>query len=143
MLMNMMLDTTTAYDAKGPKGGPDLSTWKFFSLVSGTLTAHAGSGLADYNIVSLMSDPGKNYGIQFGMGANDKDPLMGLSSWIKVQNANCGPTDPTTGNCRLYNGDINVSVTTMPLPVGMALLPAGLGMLGALRLRKKRRAPAA
>lgn len=139
LLMDMTQDTVNSYDAKGPKGNPDLSKWKFFTLDSGSLTAHPGSGLDDYDIVSLMSPANKDYAIQFGLGANDKDSFLGLSSWIKMRNTNCDEQNQT-GDCTLYGGDINVSLEPVPLPVGIALLPVGLGLLGGMRLRQKKKA---
>lgn len=110
--------------------GADTSLWTFYDLDSNktsTLTALAGSPFADFDL-SLRGAPLKG---QFGLGANDKDNVLGFSTWVYFNQSNC------TVSCQSYAGDINIRLSAVPLPAGLLLLTSGLALLGAARTRRK------
>ena len=82
---------------------------------------------------SIVKPKGVLEGVQLGLGANDKDAGLGLSSWILMQRSGCS-------TCEIEKGDINVSLTSMPLPPGLAMLPVAVGLLGGLRWRNRKTA---
>ena len=126
-------DPGTYKDAPGYAG--DRSDWRFFELDAGQtsmLTALAGSeALGSYDM-TLRGDPLK---VQFGIGANDKDPtLLGLSTWIDFTEK--AGTCAQTG-CRSYAGDINITLSQVPVPAALPLLAAGIGGLGFVGRRRR------
>ena len=123
---------------KKPYGSdPDTSGWKFYDFVSAQLISKT-EGIASL----LLEMRGAGLKVQFGVGANDKDPeLLGLSTWFTAYEGKC-----IEDECQKYYGDINIvleeddgSSGSIPLPAGLFLLPAAMGMLGAAGGMARRR----
>lgn len=124
-----LVETADPGSYKNPLGA-DTNLWTFYDLdpnKSSTLTALAGSPFVDFDI-SLRGAPLKG---QFGIGANDKDNVLGFSTWVNFDQTNC------TVSCQSYAGDINIRLQPVPLPAGMLLITSALALLGATRSRRK------
>ncbi|MEO3414784.1 hypothetical protein AAFO92_09025 [Roseovarius sp. CAU 1744] len=117
---------------------PDFSQWKFYDFTSAQLISKT-AGIASF----YLEMRGDGLKVQFGVGANDKDPLkLGLSTWFTARELNC-----LGDQCQSYHGDFNIVLEpgggsgVVPLPASALLLPAALGMLGAAgRVARRRKA---
>ena len=122
---------------KKPYGSdPDTSDWKFYDFVSAQLISKT-DGIASL----FLEMRGEGLKVQVGIGANDKDPTkLGLSTWFTAYEGKC-----IEDECQKYLGDINIVLEpgggtgSVPLPAGLLLLPAAMGMLGAAGGMARRR----
>ena len=130
-----------------------LTDWTAFEFIAGSLTVIGDLTLnsrqsmdgpmesfsfSDGDVLTLFGRPTNGmFGFQVGEGANGKNLNFGMAGWF-------GFTDESgTRYCDgKYNiCDFNVDLTgedppVVPLPLGVFLLPAGLGLMWSLKRRK-------
>lgn len=70
-----------------------------------------------------------------GMGANDKNSDFGMSVWFFTNGANGGTANPCGSGSVC---DFNLKLTSVPVPAGIALLPAGLAVLAGMRMPRRK-----
>ena len=128
-------------------GGKYDGTWSFMDMTAATFT---GVGALDGLVLSLSAFPDpsvEDIPFQLGEGANDKNTGLGGAGWFRwfaeVSEDYVGPSPFNSvdlGSRR--HGDINLNLelipTPVPLPAAGMMLLAGLGGLGALRMRQKK-----
>ncbi len=141
ILLNLVETSNPGAGHQKGTGLGDADSWTYYTLdssKSNTLTSL--SGLASYDIT--LDDA--MYDAQFGIGANDKNAgLLGFSSWvILTETGAC----TSYSNCSSRTGDLNLLLAgggggsgTVPLPASIVLLPAALGMFGAVGIRRRRK----
>lgn len=92
----------------------------FFTAISGVITLTDNSIDTDYIINGLAG----GYGLQYGLGANAKDPnALGASAWILGQNLGS------------HHWDLNVNLTAVPEPSSLGMLSVAL-LAGLARRRR-------
>jgi hypothetical protein len=108
---------------KGNTWANQQADWAFARDISGTLTKLSGpdAGLT-YSLERFASR--YDYWAQFGTGLNDKNGLLGMSSWLNLRllDEQGALTDT------VYRGDINLNAS-LPVPEPSAALAFGAGSL--------------
>ncbi|MFL4468914.1 VPLPA-CTERM sorting domain-containing protein [Tateyamaria armeniaca] len=118
------------------------STWSFYDIQSATLT---GVGVLDGLVMTMIGFPQAPGDIPFQLGesANDKNQGLGVSGWfswrIDSQATNTNYVARPNGSSNSH-GDININISAVPLPSAGLLLIGGVGALGAIRARRKKKA---
>ena len=133
LLLSMDLTRIAGPGAGGPKCGgdcSDISGWTYYDYITATLT---GVGDLAGIILNLEIRPINDFGVptipfQLGLGANDKDASFGGSSWF---------TWTEVGGERSGHGDVNISVSAVPLPMPALMLLTGLGVFGFVQRRQQ------
>lgn len=117
---------------------PDTSDWRFFDIAAGSFTG--GADLIGMILeIGLFPDTGVLPG-QIGIGTNSKNNYeLGLASWnswmVKSEPdaTDIAEIDFRSETTSGQHGDINISLSAVPLPAAGWLLIAGLGGLAMAR----------
>lgn len=118
-------------------GGPiDVSTWSYFRLAEGSIT---GTGAASGLNFSVLERPkGNIYPGQLGVGANGKNGELGFAVWFyTVVNDRCVHNlCGVLGRRGAQAGDVNITLSEVPVPAGFVLFATGAAAFAARRRRR-------
>lgn len=145
--VSLILDGRTGPGSMGPKkelpsgqyvengGTVDTSTWRYWDLVSGSLTGL--NTLTGLNLDLTIRPADNSMPLQLGEGANGKNTDLGLAMWFYLTKSSDCTSDFCGYFTKSYHGDFNLDLTPTPLPAGFLLFATGAAGIAAVRRRRK------
>ncbi|SEW10872.1 VPLPA-CTERM protein sorting domain-containing protein [Cognatiyoonia koreensis] len=124
-------------NTRGRTDVTDTATFTFSEMILGIMSSQAGTNLfaSDGIVNGPVTYTGGNYGDNRGLEGSDTADFINVVGGMFSVNVGMHVTEPGDW-VRVITAS---SVSPVPVPAGMLLLPTGLIALGAMRRRKKRK----